>query len=81
MNETEVKLLVGVPGSGKSWIVDRVGGGYNHVRHDDYDVRDYADALIRAADDREILAEAPFPTSTDRAAASRWHCRGELLRR
>jgi len=37
-----------------------VGDGYNHIRHDDYDAGDYADALIRAADDREILAEAPF---------------------
>ena len=56
----ESQLLVGVPGSGKSWITDQVGDGYNHIRHDDYDAPDYADALIGAADDREILAEAPF---------------------
>ena len=58
----EVHLLVGVPGSGKSWVAERVGDGFEHIAHDEHAARDYARVLAERAraGGKPILAEAPF---------------------
>jgi hypothetical protein len=59
----DVHLIVGVPGSGKSWVADKLQKRFEHVPHDEHPARDYAKVLAeraRAEGTREILAEAPF---------------------
>jgi len=67
----KVYLLIGVPGSGKSWTAAQLGHKLNYVHHDGFighinqpDV--YAEAILAAADtsSRPILAEAPFSISS-----------------
>lgn len=60
----KIHFLVGVPGAGKSWIIDRLGDKYHVVRHDDvkgsaahYVARIHAEA--RSAN-KELLIESPF---------------------
>jgi hypothetical protein len=62
-----VHLLVGVPGSGKSWVAKQIKDAYNYVQHDTCPVNQYAHLLQRESQDRDgnkpILAEAPFRAS------------------
>jgi hypothetical protein len=60
-----IYLLVGVPGSGKSWVCERAHDDYHVVSHDDNIGEDYTAQLMRAAEsaDKPILAETPFSMS------------------
>lgn len=59
-----VYLLVGVPGSGKTWICNQLSN-FTHVPHDAYIGQDYIAALKTAAkkSDKPVLAETPFSVS------------------
>ncbi len=66
-----IYLVVGCPGSGKSWVCERVGDFFEHVDHDkvvhNSPPGTYATKLIeaaqRAASNRPILGEVPFSMS------------------
>lgn len=60
-----IYLLVGVPGSGKSWVCNQLSEMYEHIPHDDYMKGGYLEALLEASDEDgdPILAEAPFSVS------------------
>jgi RNase adaptor protein for sRNA GlmZ degradation len=63
MTKAEIFLIVGVPGSGKSWIAEQLEDRLNYVRHDDSkDQWDYIGALRDAAYSSRVpvIAEAPF---------------------
>lgn len=59
-----VHMLVGVPGSGKSWVAGQLDQ-FNHKPHDSYQVSEYHKELITHAKQshKDILAEAPFRVS------------------
>lgn len=61
----KVYLLVGVPGSGKSWVMGQLIGMFNCVRHDDYirDLNGYIEAIIEESSNHIVLAETPFSLS------------------
>lgn len=64
-----VYLVIGVPGSGKTWLCRQLGHKFDHVPHDDYigpkQHGVYAKAITEKAKtaQRPILAEAPFSIS------------------
>ena len=60
-----VHLLVGCPGSGKTWVADRLGDQYEVVPHDLYKAGGYVEAIKNAvvSATRPILAETPFSIS------------------
>jgi hypothetical protein len=66
----EVTMLVGVPGSGKTWITKRLKDKYSVVEHDNH-INDknqpeaYVAAIKEAAEKstRPLLIEAPFSIS------------------
>jgi hypothetical protein len=63
-----VYLIVGCPGSGKTWITDQLKTKYDLVKHDmqsGMTGAKYAEHIKVAADtsDKPILAEAPFSIS------------------
>lgn len=63
-----VYLVVGCPGSGKSWVCEQLTELFEYVHHDLYIKMTgsaYVDAILEAADHstRPILAEAPFSIS------------------
>jgi hypothetical protein len=59
---TKIYLVCGVPGSGKSWVCEKLKDKYNYIRHDDYMGGGYADALSRATRSgaKTVLADCPF---------------------
>lgn len=58
---TEIHLLCGVPGSGKTWVARQLKH-YAYVPHDDYPVAEYHNALVKAAMTSKlpVVGEAPF---------------------
>lgn len=63
-----VYLVVGCPGSGKSWICSRLVGLLEFIAHDDFIGKGnnkYPEAIIRAArtSPRPVLCETPFSVS------------------
>lgn len=58
----DVLLICGVPGSGKSWVCERLPDFFTYIRHDDYIKADYAQAieLTYQAGKRNIVADCPF---------------------
>lgn len=62
-----VYLLVGCPGSGKSWVTDQLRGTFTVVEHDDYMDRsnEYPDAVVAAAwtSLSPVIANTPFGVS------------------
>jgi predicted kinase len=61
-----VTLVIGVPGSGKSWVCERLAGEeWRYIRHDDH-YNDQAEAIAIAArdGDRRLLADVPFGERT-----------------
>lgn len=65
-----IYLVIGVPGSGKSWICEQLQKEFNYVHHDGYigHIRQpmaYVKGILKAAEnvDRPVLAEAPFSIS------------------
>lgn len=64
----KVFLVVGCPGSGKTWVCEQLTEKFHFVPHDDYldaNGRDYVPALVQAARQATmpVLAEAPFSVS------------------
>lgn len=65
-----IYLLIGVPGTGKSWVAERAGDAYQLVEHDahigaeDHNA-EYVDAILKAweSSKKPLLAEAPFSIS------------------
>ena len=65
---TPVYLVVGCPGSGKSWICNQLAEQFSYVAHDDFIGKGrnkYPEAIIRAArtSTRPVLCETPFSVS------------------
>ena len=56
-----VTLVIGVPGSGKSWICEQLTDHYRYIRNDDHRF-DLAETIAIAARDepRPLLADVPF---------------------
>lgn len=62
----KVYLLVGVPGSGKSWVAAQLRDKFYHAPHDSYIGEDYPamlEDLASLAISKPILAETPFSVS------------------
>lgn len=69
----KIYLVIGVPGSGKSWVCEQLRHLFRYVRHDDYMYiarKDdpgggYLNAIRRAAveSDKPLLIETPFSVS------------------
>lgn len=69
-----VYLIVGVPGSGKTWITEQIKDRFNFVHHDGFighinQPEAYVQAILDAAEGSTtpILAEAPFSVSSIKA--------------
>lgn len=60
-----VHLIIGAPGSGKTWVCEQLKDRFCYVPHDDYAVPAYGQALLEASRHatQAILAEAPFRAS------------------
>lgn len=58
-------LVVGVPGSGKSWVTSQLREGYEVVPHDDHIGNHYGKVLEQKykVGERNILGELPFSIS------------------
>lgn len=62
----KIKLLVGVPSAGKSWVTDKLKDKYNVIEHDLYKLKpQYIAALLSAASQsgKTVLANTPFGMS------------------
>lgn len=66
----EVYLIVGVPGSGKSWVAKQVSDKFTYVHHDGFIGHiNHPEVYVKAIKDaaktakKPILAEAPFSIS------------------
>lgn len=65
----EVVLLVGVPGSGKTWCTNQLGDKYDLCLNDDHIGKDYIAALLQASAKpgiKKVLGECPFSISAVR---------------
>jgi hypothetical protein len=60
-----VYLVIGVPGSGKTWVCERLSSYFHVVPHDEHINGQYVRAIADAAGEvaRPVLAEAPFSIS------------------
>lgn len=62
-----IYILVGVPGSGKTWVTDQLKDDYVVVEQDDYIGLDYAKSLLHVwrdtPDGKDIIANTPFGLS------------------
>jgi hypothetical protein len=60
-----VYLLIGVPGSGKSWVADKVKSRCTYIANDDYIGKDYIGNVCRKISEEEgpFLVEATFSIS------------------
>ncbi len=60
----KVYLLVGAPGSGKTWVANQLRSKFEVMDHDAYIDKNYVQALYEAASgNKPILAETPFSMS------------------
>ena len=58
-----VVLLIGVPGSGKSWVASQLTSQYKYLPHDQFITSDYLRAIVAAyqmPDPKPLLVETPF---------------------
>lgn len=61
-----IYLLVGTPGSGKTWVMDQLKDQFDCLKHDDYgDLKPYLNDIkrLQAIADKPILIETPFSVS------------------
>ena len=63
-----IYLIVGTPGSGKTWVCNQLEDQYNYLPHDDFAGQKdgaYVMAAARLADfsDKPVLIETPFSVS------------------
>lgn len=62
----QVYLIVGTPGSGKTWVCKQLEDQFDYLAHDDFpDDKSYVAAVKRLEDiaDKPILIETPFSVS------------------
>lgn len=57
--------MIGVPGSGKSWVAERVGHKFEYVSHDSHQKGGYVESILSKWEDatKPVLAETPFSVS------------------
>lgn len=64
-----IYMIVGVPGSGKTWALDQLGDKFDVLRHDDFIINKHPDAYVSAIinlskiSKKSIVIEAPFSMS------------------
>lgn len=60
-----VYMVVGCPGSGKSWVCDQLREHFTYVRHDDHIGGNYVAEILKAFkhSTRPLLIETPFSMS------------------
>lgn len=61
-----IYMVIGCPGSGKSWVCEQLRELYTYVRHDDYkDIKNYVRAIMQraATETKALLIETPFSVS------------------
>lgn len=66
MGMKKAYMVVGCPGSGKSWVCGQLREAFHYVPHDDHrDTNKYLAAIVRASDiaDKPLLIETPFSMS------------------
>lgn len=65
MAKKKIFLVVGCPGSGKSWVCNQLGKQFQYVRHDDHIGKNYVSEVVKQAKNaaRPVLAETPFSVS------------------
>jgi hypothetical protein len=58
----KVYIVCGVPGSGKTWVCDKVKDKFTYVPNDDYIGRSYVSALVKASksSNKPVLGDCPF---------------------
>lgn len=62
----EIYLIVGVPGSGKTWVCEQLKDSFDYLRHDDYpNDKVYVSAVykLQGTATKPILIETPFSVS------------------
>ncbi len=64
-----IYMVIGCPGSGKTWVCEKLSNKFTWVRHDDYiglGENAYVEAIVEAADSslKPLLIEAPFSISS-----------------
>jgi 2-phosphoglycerate kinase len=72
LKEKTIYLLVGAPGSGKTWITSQLGDKFNLIHHDGFnylknpDKDAYLKEILRIApkSTKPVLIEAPFSVSS-----------------
>lgn len=69
MTKPKIYMVVGCPGSGKSWVCDQLKDKFTYLNHDGYihlkQPGSYVKAILEKAEDssKPILIEAPFSIS------------------
>lgn len=60
-----VYLVIGCPGSGKTWVCEQLKHKYHYVSHDENIKHDYVKEVLAATykSDRPVLIETPFSIS------------------
>lgn len=63
-----IYMVVGVPGSGKTWVLDKLGDKFDILRHDDFinkNPNSYVNAIVHLSgiSKKPIVIEAPFSVS------------------
>lgn len=63
--QKQIYMVIGCPGSGKSWVCNQLRDRYHYVSHDDYVDTFYLDAIVRESTTakKPLLIEAPFSIS------------------
>ena len=62
----QVFMVIGCPGSGKSWVCDQLAGQFHHVRHDLFSTAPaYVAEIAKRSRDavKPLLIETPFSIS------------------
>jgi ribose 1,5-bisphosphokinase PhnN len=67
-----IVLVVGCPGSGKTFVCESVRGHYLYVPHDLYKEREYPIYLLKSvSQEKPVIGEIPFGLSKLQAACER----------
>ena len=59
---SKVVMLVGVPGSGKSWVIERLNGKFEYVSHDTHATKEKLAYSVNAAAQghKPVIVDCPF---------------------
>lgn len=60
----KIFMVVGCPGSGKSWVCDKLAKQFQYIRHDDH-LKGYVPEIVKQAKTatKPLLIETPFSVS------------------